>query len=180
MGLLAASVGLAQVAAPPVTDAPQPAPAPPADADTAKAAPAPAPKINPPAPKSDAAKSAAAKKAPPPAKKKEEPPAKVEGLVIARAKGGFLGLQVLNNNFVLTFYDAKNKKIAPDVVRAGLRWPVRYQPGPERTVLNPGGAFSLTSEKTVKPPLTFKVFISLYVEGNEEPVESYSVDYHGE
>jgi hypothetical protein len=130
----------------------------------------------------DASKSTGAdtKKAPAPAKKKEEPPAKVDGLVISRPNGAFLGLQVLNNNFVLTFYNAKKKKVAPDVVRATVRWPVKYQPGPEQTVLNPSGGFSLASEKTVRPPLVFIVHISLFVEGNDEAVESYTVNYHGE
>jgi hypothetical protein len=32
----------------------------------------------------------------------------------------------------------------------------------------------------VRPPLVFRVFISLLVEGSEEPVESYTVEYHGE
>ena len=178
MGLLASAVAFAEMAAPPIPKPPQSGPAAPStpavptDTNVTKAA----PKSDEPAAKKDAAKSTVTKKAPPPAKKKEEPPAKIDGVEIARVKGGFLGLQVVNSNFVLTFYDEKRKKTAPDVVRAGLRWPVKYQPGPERTVLNPGGA-GLTSAKNVKPPLNFKVFISLYVEGNEEAVESYSVDY---
>ena len=97
----------------------------------------------------------------------------------AAFEGGFLGLQVVNNNFLLSFYDAKKKKIPPDVARAALRWPVKYQPGPERTVLNPGGG-GLTSAKSVKPPLTFKVFISLFAEGSEEAVENYTLDYRQE
>jgi hypothetical protein len=60
-----------------------------------------------------------------------------------------------------------------------VRWPVKYQPGDERAVLNPSGT-ALTSSKVVKPPLVFKVFIGLYVEGNDKAVESYVVDYHGE
>lgn len=139
------------------------------DPATGKSAPA--------APKKDDAKSAAAKKAP--AAKKEEPPAVVDGVAISRPKGGFLGLRVVNNNFVLTFYDAKKKKVAPDVTRAALRWPVKYQPGDERAVLNSNGT-ALTSSKVVKPPLTFKVFIGLYNEGSDQAVESYTIDYHGE
>jgi hypothetical protein len=161
--------------------APAPAPSAPVDAaksagpaagtTTAKSAPATA--------KKDDAKSAVAKKAPPPAKKKEEPPAVVEGVAISRPNGGFLGLRVVNSNFVLTFYDAKKKKVAPDVTRAALRWPVKYQPGDERAVLNSSGT-ALTSTKVVRPPLVFKVFIGLYVEGNDKAVENYVVDYHGE
>jgi hypothetical protein len=134
-------------------------------------------KSAPAAAKKDDTKAAATKKAP--ATKKEEPPAVVEGVAIARAKGGFIGLRVVNSNFVLTFYDAKKKKVAPDVTRASLRWPVKYQPGDERAVLNLSGNL-LTSSKVVKPPLVFKVFIGLYAEGSDQAVESYTVDYHGE
>ncbi|HWA09003.1 MAG TPA: hypothetical protein VG838_05995 [Opitutaceae bacterium] len=180
-GLLLEAVARAQTPAPPMPQAPQggpdqpvrieisPAPQDAKDTSAPKAAPAPK--------KDDAKSGATAKKAAPPAKKKEDPPATIDGTTIVRAKGGYLGLQVVNSNFVLSFYDDKKKKIAPDVARAGLRWPVKYQPGPERTVLNPGGN-ALTSGKTVKPPLNFMVFLSLYAEGSEEPVESYSVEFH--
>lgn len=131
------------------------------------------------APKKDESKSAATKKAPAPTAKKEEAPGVVEGVAIARPNGGFLGLQVVNGNFILTFYDAKKKKVAPDVTRAALRWPVKYQPGDEHAVLNASGT-ALTSSKVVKPPLVFKVFIGLYNEGSDKAVESYAVDYHGE
>jgi hypothetical protein len=167
MGLLTVSPGFSQPPAPDgsTTDS-APAPAPADDAQTVT--------------KSDAAKSAPDSKKAPPAKKKEEPPPKIEGLTINRPNGGFLGLQVLNNNFVLTFYNEKKKKVAPDVALGTVRWPVKYQPAPERTVLNPDGGFALTSGYGVRPPLQFKVFISLFVEGNDQAVESYVVDYHGE
>ena len=87
-------------------------------------------------------------------------------------------MEVANNNFVLSFYNAKKKKIAPDVTRAAMRWPVKYQPNDERTVLNPAAdGTSLSSGKTVRPPHLFKVFISLFVDDKEAPVESYTVDY---
>jgi hypothetical protein len=174
--LLAASAGLAQVGSPPAPAAPPSTP--PAPDGTS----APAAKAGDSGSKTDTAKSTGpdAKKAPGSAKKKEEPPAKVDGIAISRANGGFLGLQILNNNFLLTFYDAKKKKVAPDVARAVLRWPVKYQPGPERTVLNPSGPYSLGSGKTVRPPFVFAVHISLMVEGKDDPVEDYTVEYHGE
>ena len=158
IGLMACSTAFAQL-----TDANGPPPPPP------PALPSPLP---PPPPAASAPKAVAARQ--------EEPEPKIEGVALTRPNGTYLGLQVVNNNFVLTFYDAKKKKMAPDVARATVRWDVKYQPGPERTVLNPGGGpASLTSEKTVRPPLNFRVFLSLFVEGSEDAVESYSVDYHG-
>ncbi len=104
----------------------------------------------------------------------------IEGLEIPRPGGGYWGLQILNNNFVLSCYNAKKKKVAPDVAMATMRWSVRYQPNDERAVLNPGGdGTSLTSAKIVKPPHTFKVFIGLFAsEHDDAAVESYVVDYH--
>jgi len=120
----------------------------------------------------------AATKAVAPEKKKEEPMGHVDGMELTRPGGGFLGLEIKNSNFVLSFYNAKRKKIAPDVTRATMRWPVKYQPTDERTVLNAGGdGTSLTSGKTVKPPHSFKVFMALFVEGNDTAVETYNLDY---
>jgi cytochrome c1 len=119
---------------------------------------------------------AAAKTAPGAEKKPAEVP-KIDGLTITRPNGAFLGLQVLNGNFVLTFYDKEKKKAKVDVARAVLRWPVKYQPADERTVLNPGGPNTLTSAKGVRPPLNFKVYVSLFTEGSDAAVESYVVDY---
>lgn len=105
-------------------------------------------------------------------------PPKIEGVTIARPNGSFLGLAIKENNFVLTFYDEHKEKMAPDVARAAVRWPVKYQPNDERTVLNPGDdGFSLTSPRTVRPPHNFKVFLLLFVAGNDDPVESYNLDY---
>jgi len=110
-----------------------------------------------------------------------EPPAKIEGITIPRANGGFLGLQVVNGVFDLTFYDAKKKVISPDVDRAALRWDAKYKVGQERTVLNPADdGKSLTSPKVVRPPLTFKLFITLVkaAAAEENPVnESYAINF---
>jgi hypothetical protein len=128
--------------------------------------------------KGDAKAPAGSVKAAKPADAKKAPP-KIDGAAIERAKGGYLGLKVVGNNFVLSFYDREKAPIAADVARATLRWPVKYQPSDERTVLNPAAdGKSLTSGKTVKPPFLFKVYLSLFVEGNDQAVENYVVDYH--
>ena len=130
-----------------------------------------------PSPKAAAPQGPATGKAAPGAEKKKEEAPKIEGLTIARANGTFLGLQVVNGNFVLTFYGKDKKKTKVDVVRATLRWPVKYQPTDERTVLNPGGPNTLTSAKAVRPPLNFKVYLGLFVEGSDAAAESYVVDF---
>src|SRR5258708_4495493 len=81
----------------------------------------------PPAPKKDDKKKDDGKK------KDEAPMAKIEGMEIARGTG-FMGLQLVNGTFRLSFYDAKKKAVAPDVTRANLHWKVHYQSLPERAV----------------------------------------------
>lgn len=102
----------------------------------------------------------------------------IAGVTIPRPTGEFLGLEVADNHFVLTFYTAKKAKKPVDVARATLRWPVRYQPTDERLVLNPGGDGTvLTSARVIRPPHHFRVAIALFVEGSEDPVEFYNVSY---
>ena len=122
--------------------------------------------------KATAAKGAADKKA-----KKEEPPAKIEGMEIARGAKGFLGLQIVGGTFRMAFYDAKKKPMTPDVVRATLRWTPNYKPGKEFYVLDSNDGKALVGPRIVPPPYRFKLFISLFVEGVNDPVESFVVDF---
>jgi hypothetical protein len=111
------------------------------------------------------------------AKPQEEP--KIAGLIIPRAKGGFLGLTLENSNFKLAFYDEKKLPVAADVTRATARWPVHYSVYDERTILTPtADGMALTSTKFVRPPYLFKLYLTLIVEGRPEPPESYTIDYH--
>lgn len=112
-------------------------------------------------------------------KKAEDEIGKIEGIEIPRGKG-FMGIELVNSTFKLTFYDEKKKPVKPDVARAALRWKVDYQPGPERTVLNPSGPSSLASSKVVKPPHLFKLTIVLLKaegEGNDEAGEVFTLDF---
>lgn len=132
-----------------------------------------------------AAKNAPAGKTAPDPKakaKKEEPPAKIEGMEIKRGDRGFLGLQIVNSTFKLSFYDAKKKPMAPDVANAAFRWNVNYQKAPERTLLTPSGN-ALVSEKTIRPPHNFKIFVTLFKQtggGAEDAnagAENFTVDF---
>ncbi|HUR59128.1 MAG TPA: hypothetical protein VM029_15540 [Opitutaceae bacterium] len=147
-----------------------PATSPPATTPPAKSPPA----KNPPA------KNPADKAAPGKTAKKEEPPPKIEGMEVSRGDR-FLGLQIVDSVFKLSFYDAKKKPVAPDVARAVLRWDPKYKVGQERTVLSPGGGMnSMTSEKTIRPPYNFKLFITLLKQASEgeDPVgETIVVDF---
>ncbi len=117
-----------------------------------------------------------AKKDPKAADKKKEPVYTIKGTTIARANGTFLGLQVVNNVYVLSFYDAKKKPAAVDVTRALARWPNPRGRGDYRNVLNVSGT-SLVGTQPVMPPYNFNVFITLLKgEGDEsKAVENYTV-----
>jgi hypothetical protein len=110
-------------------------------------------------------------------KPEEEP--KIDGIVISRVKGGFLGLTLENSNFKLAFYGPKKLPVPADVSRANARWPVHYTVFDERTVLTPtADGMALTSTKFVRPPYVFKLYLTLIVEGSTEPPEEYIVDFH--
>ncbi|HWA85946.1 MAG TPA: hypothetical protein VG710_06980 [Opitutus sp.] len=112
-------------------------------------------------------------------KKNADAPAKIDGIPITRPDGSFLGLELRNNNFVLTFYTKEKKKTAPDVAMAVARWPVKYQKGDERTSLTPGGdGTSLTSPLFVRPPHDFRLYLGLFKAGSQDAVEDYVVEFH--
>jgi hypothetical protein len=114
-------------------------------------------------------------------KKKEDEIGKIDGMEIARGTG-FMGLQIVNGTFKLSFYDAKKKPVKPDVVRAAFRWNVNYQKQPERAILTISGT-ALVSEKIVKPPFSFKLFMTLFkevgegYEASDAGAENLTVDY---
>lgn len=182
----AVTLGSAQSATPAAKEETAPAPAPAAEAqpapDTTPKAPPRAPpvRITPPKATTDqtTVKKVEPKKKEEPAKK-EEP--KINGIVVARGEKGFLGVEIVGGAFKITFYDKKKNKVAPDVARAALRWDAKYKVGQERLVLNPDGdGKSLSSPKTIRPPYTFKLFITLIKEATdaEEPVgETHVIDF---
>lgn len=109
-----------------------------------------------------------------------EPEGTISGTAIARANGGWLGLEMRDHTFRLTFYDANKKPVPADATSAVLRWPVRYQPNDERTLLTPTDDPSvLASSYWVKGPLAFKLHITLLTEAKSDSPESYVIDYHG-
>jgi hypothetical protein len=101
----------------------------------------------------------------------------ITGIPIKRAAAGWLGIEIKDNCFRMTFYDDKKKPVAADRDSAVLWWPVHYQPNDERTELtssdNPA---VLSSPYTVKAPHTFKLHITLLIPGSTD-VETYVVDF---
>jgi hypothetical protein len=167
---LLCSVLLLTVSSRSQTPAPKTSADEPADPATKNAAP----------PSKTGAKSAydkAADKKADPAKKE----LKILGIEVPRGERGFLGVQIVNGTFKISFYDAKKKPMAPDVTRALLRWDPKNKVGQERVILNAGeDGTSLTSPKSIKPPYNFKLFITLLKEATEtaDPVgETHVIDF---
>ncbi len=116
-------------------------------------------------------------------KKKPEPEPKIPGVTIPRANGTFLGLEVADNRFKLSFYDKKKKPMAPDVTRATARWPNTRSAVKafNRSVLNPGTPTAFIGSNPVQPPFVGNVFLTLLQgDGDDaQAVETYSVPFHG-
>jgi hypothetical protein len=105
----------------------------------------------------------------------------IAGTAIQRSVGdGWLGLELKDSTFVLTFYNAKKKPVAADKSGAVMRWSVHYQPNDERTELVPtGNPAVLASDYTVKPPYAFKLHITLLGSDPKDDVETYVIDFSG-
>jgi len=111
-------------------------------------------------------------------KKKEEP--KIEGTVLNRPDGTFLGLTLQEGKYKLSFYDKEKKPMPVNVLRATARWPNMHGPGQNRTVLNPAGDGTyLLGAQFVRGPHSFRLFLTLIAQENAESGESYSLDFRG-
>jgi hypothetical protein len=101
----------------------------------------------------------------------------IDGLPIKRAAAGWLGIEIKDNCFRMTFYNDKKKPVAADRDSAVLWWPVHYQPNDERTELTPtDNPAVFGSQYPVKAPHTFKLHITLMIPGSSD-VETYVVDF---
>lgn len=111
-------------------------------------------------------------------KKKADEMGKIDGMEIPRGTG-FLGVQISNGVFKITVYNAKKKPTAADFTRVALRWQPANQKGPERTLLLPAGGIGVfSSEKIVKPPHRFRLFITLIKgDGDDAPVENLTLEF---
>lgn len=104
----------------------------------------------------------------------------ISGTPIQRGQGGWLGIEIKNNCFVLTFYNEKKKPTPADASSAVLRWPVHYQPNGERTELLPSGDPAvLTSAYAVRAPHTFVLHIVLLFAAKPDQSEAYVIDFSG-
>jgi hypothetical protein len=98
----------------------------------------------------------------------------ISGISKHRDKGGWIGVEIKEEHFRVTFYNEKKNPIPADVSSIILWWPVKYQPNPERTELVGGDSPSvLTSEQVVKRPYVFKLHVTLLTEADAAAAQSY-------
>ena len=98
------------------------------------------------------------------------------GVVQPRPSGGFISVEVVDGKFKVSFYDAKKKQVLLDVARAAARWKTNKKLGEDHTVLSPGGdGKTLIGVGFVRPPFTFKLFLTLLKEDGTA-AESYIID----
>jgi hypothetical protein len=117
--------------------------------------------------------------APSPTPTPEEKEGTIAGTPIQRAEN-WIGIELKDSNFVMTFYNAKKKPVAADASSAVLWWPVHYQPNPERTELVPTDSASVfASSYTVKPPYSFLLHVTLLFTGKPDLTESYVINFSG-
>jgi len=119
------------------------------------------------------------KSAPAPAKQEEiakpegdAPEATIPGISAPRAKGGFIGIEVDDSGFKLSFYDKDKKPVECDVARATARWRPSYKIGEEHRVLNPSGDGKTLTSTPVRPPYNFRFALVLLNE-NGDAVDSF-------
>lgn len=108
-----------------------------------------------------------------------EASASIPGITIERREGkGFLGIEVVDYNYKLTFYDQDKKPVAADRPRALLRWASRSKSGDERYMLSVGNdPHALTSPRYVRPPYNFQLFITLLDDNPETSTQTYAIRF---
>ena len=115
-----------------------------------------------------------------PSNSAKAPAQTIPGLTIPRANGGFLGLQIDDSsNFKLSFYDAHKKPMAPDMASATLHWTPLGKKEIIFVSLTPASdGVSLTSERFIQKPWSFKLYISLFAQSTSSTAaENYIVDF---
>lgn len=138
-------------------------------------------------PKPEAVKPVEEKPAPEPApakpavkKVEQEKMGVIPGMTIARPNGTFLGFELVDGKFKVSFYDKKKKPMAVDVDGGLVRWPNVRGSGDQRSPLNVSGT-ALVAVKIAPPPYNYTVYITLLKGDGDaaKAVESYNVMFRG-
>jgi hypothetical protein len=96
---------------------------------------------------------------------------KIEGLVVSRPGGGFLGIQTAGVVLRVTFYDKDKKKTPADAVRITTRW---HDTKPRFAVLLPGTPDTFSSPGVFHRPYNYVVYFAL-VGADDKVIETHSM-----
>ncbi len=115
--------------------------------------------------------------------KKPVPEPKIDGFVITRSNGTFLGLTIVEGKFHVTCYDKKKKPMVRDFDRVLARWPNVHGNGDNRSILNPVGPNAVEGNQFVRGPYVFRLTLTLLrdtdVTDKDQSAETYVVNYSG-
>jgi len=105
----------------------------------------------------------------------------ITGTPIQRSQGdGWLGLEIKDNTFKITFYNAKKKPIPADASSVALRWTVHYQSNDERTELLPSDDPAvMASAYYVRAPHSFPLHVIVLFAGKPDASEVYDLSFSG-
>ena len=132
------------------------------------------PAAQPPAKKPAAPAGQAPAKAAPAGENPAEEP-KIEGITLARAGGGFLGVRAEGVTLKVTFYNEKKEKVAADAVRITARW---HDTKPRHMVLLPSAPETLSSPPLLTRPFSYVIYLVL-IGADDKPIENYSLRLTG-
>jgi hypothetical protein len=99
-------------------------------------------------------------------------PAPIQGMVLTRPAGDFLGVELDGIALKVTFYDAKKKKTPADAVRIAARWASKVR---SDTVLLPISPETLISPAVLRPPQNYIVTIVL-IGANDQVLDQHRVN----
>ncbi len=101
----------------------------------------------------------------------------LEGVVVERADGGFLQIDMDGVNLVLRTYDADKKPVAVDADRASVRVQFASRSPEQYVLVKSDDGMSLTSGRPLRPPHVFRAYIHLFRGESDEAAESFQVAY---
>lgn len=97
------------------------------------------------------------------------------GQNLARAKGGWVNVEIVDIRLVVKFYDKEKKPASPDVVRGFARF--KYAAKNNKTAVLSREGDTLATPATVRPPHNFLVVLSLFAGDRAEASESFTFKY---
>ena len=99
------------------------------------------------------------------------------GVNLERDHGGWLNVVVQDDQFVISFYNAKKEPVTADLHHGLVRY-AYSENGSDRTVLRRSAdGKTLISPHEVTPPDIFRVHLALFHEGADDLAETHAFSY---